>query len=108
MTEYCQLLPLDQIRPGMFLAEAIRDRFGNVMLPEGLELSEQNLDSLKQRGIATAMVRIDRPPMTEVELAAQTKAVQDRLNQLFTQSEDAPLNRQLKDLILRYRTRPTQ
>ncbi|HEX8979926.1 MAG TPA: hypothetical protein VF811_09490 [Parasulfuritortus sp.] len=98
-----QLLPLDQIRPGMQLAEAIRDRLGNVMLPEGLALTEQHLDSLNQRGVASAMIRLDNLPVSQAEREAHIKSIRSRLDRLFHRSLDDPLNRQLKDVVLHYR-----
>lgn len=94
---------MDQIQPGMQLAEAIRDRLGNIMLPEGLALTEQHLESLKQRGVASAMIHIDSLPMSAEEREAHIKAIETRLDTLFRRSLDDPLNRQLKDLIRRYR-----
>jgi hypothetical protein len=103
MTAQYQLLPLAQIRPGMRLAEAIRDRLGNVMLPEDLALTEQHLDSLHQRGVASAMIRLDSLPMSAAEREAHVQAIQTRLDHLFHRSLDDPLNRELKNLIFRYR-----
>ncbi len=103
MSERSQLLPLDQIRPGMRLAEPIRDRLGNLMLPEGLSLSEQHLNSLLQRGISTALVAVDEPPMSPEERQKQIQAIDDHLNHIFRLSLNNPLNQQLRSMILSYR-----
>ncbi|MDR3395558.1 MAG: hypothetical protein P4L70_11205 [Parasulfuritortus sp.] len=106
MSEHSQLLPLDQLRPGMHLAEAIRDRLGNVMLPEGLCLSEQHLSSLLQRGVSTAMVEIAEPPLSPEERQKQIQAIEEHIDRIFRLSLDAPLNQQLKSMILNYRMGP--
>jgi hypothetical protein len=103
MSEHNQLLPLDQIKPGMRLAEAIRDRLGNIMLLEGVELTESHLNSLQQRGVATALVEVPEPPLSPEERKRQIQAIEDHLAELFHLSADNPLNQQLKDLILSYR-----
>lgn len=103
MSDHSQLLPLDQIRPGMRLAEAIRDRLGNIMLLEGVELTESHLKSLLQRGVATAMVKVAEPPLSPEERKLQIQAMEDHLAQLFHLSLDNPLNLRLRDLILSYR-----
>jgi len=103
MSERNQLLPLDQIIVGMELAESIRDRLGNVMLPEGVFLTEQHLQSLAQRGIATALVKVGEPPMTGEEQEKQIQAIKEHLDYIFRHAQDTPLNQELKALILSYR-----
>jgi hypothetical protein len=103
MNERNQLLPLDQITVGMELAEAIRDRLGNIMLPEGVSLTGQHLHSLAQRGIATALIKVGEPPMTKEEQQKQIQAIKEHLDQIFRLSQDNPLNQELKALILTYR-----
>lgn len=98
-----QLLPMDRIQPGMRLAEAIRDRLGNIMLPEGLTLTEQHLASLGQRGVASAMILLASLPMSDKERHAHAHAIRTRLDRLFHRSLDSPLNRELKEQILHYR-----
>jgi hypothetical protein len=98
-----RLLPLDHIRPDMELAEAVRDRLGNVMLPAGVVLTEHHLEGLRQRGVAAALIKLEAPSMTPEERNVQMKAMEDRLEHIFRLSLDNPLNRRLKDLILAYR-----
>jgi len=103
MNERSQLLPLDQIRPGMELAEAIRDRLGNIMLPEGVSLTDQHLQSLAQRGIDTALIKLGESPLTPEERQHQIQAINEHLDRIFRLSEDNPLNQELKELIRTYR-----
>lgn len=103
MEDCSQLLPLDQIKPGMRLAEPIRDRLGNLMLTEGSTLTEHSLESLKQRGVSAAMIHIEPPPMSEADRQVLKQSIQQRIDYLFRASANAPLNAQLKDMIFAYR-----
>ena len=103
MSEDSRLLPLDQIQPGMQLAESVRDRLGNVMLPEGTELAEQHLSSLEKRGVTAVLIKSSPPPLTAEDRERLIRAVEERLDRIFRLSIGNPLNRQLKERILAYR-----
>jgi hypothetical protein len=92
----------------MRLAEALRDRLGNLMLPEGVCLNELHLASLRQRGVATALVMAEPPAMTEAQRNALLQSVEQRLDYIFRLSADSPINIRLKQLILSYRLEPFQ
>jgi len=49
-------LNIDEIQPGMVLAENVVDRAGRVLLKGGLQISERHLTILKQWGIIEAEV----------------------------------------------------
>ncbi|NTV96835.1 MAG: hypothetical protein HGA75_15710 [Thiobacillus sp.] len=103
MTQTGQIIPLASLRPGMLLAEAVRDRFGNVMLTAGTALNESHLASLQQRGIASAKIIPERVPPSSEEAEAMRKSTEERLRQLFRKTLDLPGNRRLFETILAYR-----
>lgn len=103
MSQDGQILPLDSIQPGMTLAEAVRDRFGNVMLTEGTALSESHLAALRQRGIASALIVPELAPPTTESTEALRKSIEARLQQIFRKTLDVPANRKLYEVVLRYR-----
>lgn len=103
MNPASQILPLDSLQPGMRLAEPIRDRLGNVMLAEDTELTESHLASLRQRGIASAMIVPERIPPSDEDVAAMRKSVEERLRQIFRRTLAQPGNRRLFDTLLEYR-----
>ena len=103
MTPPGQILPLASLNPGMTLAEAIRDRHGNIMLTEGTVLTEAHLAALAQRGIASAMVLPERIPPSDEEIAAMRQSIEERLRHIFRKTLDHPGNRRLFDILLAYR-----
>lgn len=103
MTPPSQILPLESLTPGMTLAEAIRDRHGNIMLTEGTALTETHLAALAQRGIASAMVLPERIPPSAEEIAAMMKSIEERLRHIFRKTLDHPGSRKLYDTLLAYR-----
>lgn len=98
-----QILPLESLRPGMRLAEAIRDRHGNIMLTENTELTDSHLAALRQRGIASAMVLPERIPPSDEDLAAMRQSTEERLRHIFHKTLELPGSRKLFDIILAYR-----
>ena len=64
-----QLTPLAETRPGMVLSDVVLDDRGNVLLAQGVVLTESMLASLGRHGI-------DLPPVDPV-------AIQARLDHLF-------------------------
>lgn len=103
MSQAGQILPLESIQPGMKLAEAIRDRLGNVMLTEATQLTEQHLATLRQRGIASALIVPERQPPSNEELATLRLSVEARLRRIFRKTLEYPANRKLFETILEYR-----
>jgi hypothetical protein len=103
MNPASQILPLESLKAGMRLAEAIRDRLGNVMLTEGTELTESHLAALGQRGIASALIVPERVPPSDAEIAAMRKSTEERLQHIFRKSLDQPGNRKLFETLLGYR-----
>jgi hypothetical protein len=79
MSSSCQLLPLADTRAGMVLADVILDAKGNVLLAQGVVLTDLMLVTLARHGIATL-------PILQAVPAAPPPdpvAVQARLDHLF-------------------------
>lgn len=47
----------EALRPGMVLAEAVRGADGEILIPEGAELSEAHLEVIREYGIPDAVVK---------------------------------------------------
>lgn len=103
MTPCNQILPLASLKPGMILAEPIRDRYGNIMLTKGTGLTAAHLHTLEQRGIASALVAPARIPPSDDELAAMRQSTEERLRHIFRLSLDHSGNQKLLETILAYR-----
>ena len=79
MTAGLQLTALTDVRPGMALSDVLFDDKGNVLLAQGVVLTEALLASLARHGIEAL-------PILQVESAAPAvdpAAVQARLDYLF-------------------------
>ncbi|TCJ18038.1 hypothetical protein EZJ19_03795 [Parasulfuritortus cantonensis] len=103
MSQTSQILPLASLQPGMRLAEAVRDRFGNIMLTADTTLTESHLAALRQRGIASVRIVPERIPPSAEELAAMRASAEARLRQIFRKTLDLPGNRRLFEVLLAYR-----
>jgi hypothetical protein len=76
-----QLTPLQDAQPGMVLSDVLLDGKGNVLLGQGVTLTDAMLASLARHGVASL-------PIFQVQDAAAAPAVdvavvQARLDQLF-------------------------
>ena len=83
-------LPLDDARPGMVLSDDVLDMRGNVLLPQGVALTEVMLDSLRRKDIATLPVLFGE--VSVAELVADQAHYQARIDKLFRKhvgSEDS-------------------
>jgi hypothetical protein len=84
MSATYQLLPLADARPGMVLADVVRDQRGNILLSQGMVLTDALLAALTRHDIAMVAILAaeqDRPPPVDAE------AVQARLDHLFRNNE---------------------
>jgi len=84
MSATYQLVPLAEARPGMVLADVVRDERGNILLSQGMVLTESLLAGLARHDIGTlailAAVQETTPPV-------DADAVQARLDHLFRNNE---------------------
>lgn len=89
MSSATQPTPLAAALPGMVLAEVLRDPRGNVLLAEGVVLTESMLASLARHGVATLPILCAAAPAAPPDPAL----VQARLDRLFRSGRpDAPDN----------------
>lgn len=84
MSATYQLIPLADARPGMVLADVVRDERGNILLSQGMVLTETLLAALARHDIAAVAILAaaqDGPPPIDAE------AVQARLDHVFRDNE---------------------
>lgn len=82
MSESYELVPLAHLYPGMVLADALLDTHGNVLLTEGVTLSEATILSLAKHGIGAAPIRRASSPSEP-----DPDAIQRRLDHLFRRND---------------------
>jgi hypothetical protein len=78
-----QLTPLPEARPGMVLGEVLRDDHGNVLLAQGVVLTEGMLASLARHGVEVLPI-LGASPATP---PADPVQVQARLDRIFRKHE---------------------
>lgn len=93
-------LPLADVTAGAVLADAVRDGNGVVLLPAGLAITENHLESLRRRGIAFLRVAVPADP---AELEARRHAARARVMHLFRHAADAPAAQALLHTVLALR-----
>lgn len=96
-----QQMALEDVTPGMVLADNLLDAQGQILLPKGAELSEQMLESLRRHDIAS--LRIFMGELSEEESAAQRAYQQARVTCLFRNSDDKDANGLLHRYIRKFR-----
>lgn len=79
MTSGLHLTPLTDVRPGMSLSDVLLDDNGNVLLAEGVVLTEAMLASLARHGVEALPIF----QATAAAPAIDPAAVQARLDYLF-------------------------
>jgi hypothetical protein len=79
MRSSCQSTALADVRPGMVLAAAVCDAKGNVLLAQGMVLTETMLATLARQGVAALSILHAAP----VPAPPDPVAVQARLDYLF-------------------------
>jgi len=95
-----QLLPLEQIRPGMILSDVLLDARGQVLLPQGAVLTENMLSLMPRHGIE--MLSIQAPPLSPEEQAALLESYRTRLAHLFRKHDPADPDDVTTGLLLSY------
>jgi hypothetical protein len=94
-----QLTPLGQALPGMVLGDVLRDEKGNVLLAQGVVLTEAMLASLARHGVELLPVLgaspAAPPPIDPVR-------VQERLDHIFRKHDRDNLNDWAGGILRRY------
>jgi len=71
---------LSQLRPGLVVAQAVRDSRGQILLPEGATLTAASISQLIQRGIQSIDVATtESPEAREERIASERKRIDDVL-----------------------------
>jgi hypothetical protein len=78
-----QMTPLANAQPGMVLGEALRDENGNVLLAQGVVLSEGMLASLARHGVDMLPILSAGRPGATIDPAH----IQARLDRVFRKHE---------------------
>lgn len=65
---------VDQAKPGMALAEPVKDRMGRLLIPAGAELSERHVNALSAWGVEGIEIESDEAPEPEVEISPEIEA----------------------------------
>jgi hypothetical protein len=81
MSAAIRLTPLHNAHPGMVLSDVLLDANGNVLLAQGVVLTEAMLASLARHGIES--LPIFRADACQAAPAFDAQAVQARLDRLF-------------------------
>lgn len=95
-------LPLDQVRPGMQLATAVRDDHEVILLAAASVLTGAQIAALRQHGIGQVTVA-EAGSLFGTECEARHAAMRARLAHLFRHTGEIEANRQLLEIMLDYR-----
>ena len=93
-----QLTPLAEAQPGMVLSDVLRDDKGNVLLAQGVVLTESMLASLARHGIDLMPILQAAPEAPPIDPVA----VQARLDHLFRQHDRDDLGDWATGILRRY------
>lgn len=93
-----QLTPLAETRPGMVLSDVVRDAKGNVLLAQGIVLTESMLGALARHGVDMLPIlqAVSAPPPIDPE------AIQGRLDHVFRKQDRDDLGDWATGILRRY------
>lgn len=94
-------LPIDDVKTGCRLAEAVTDSAGRMLVPAGTEITENVLDALKRRDIPTLMIEREQEE-NPVAYEARRHQVEQTLNQRFQRAGEGAETRVLYQAVLAY------
>ena len=92
------LTPLAETRPGMVLSDVVRDGKGNVLLAQGIVLTESMLASLGRHGIDMLPILQATPEPLPID----PEAVQARLDHIFRKHDRHDLGDWATGILRRY------
>jgi hypothetical protein len=92
------LTPLTESRPGMVLSDVVRDEKGNVLLAQGIVLTESMLASLGRHGIDMLPILQATPEPLPID----PEAVQARLDHIFRKHDRDDLGDWATGILRRY------
>ncbi len=91
---------LDDVTPGMVLSDNLLDRHGKILLPQGTELTEKLLDSLRRYEMDMVPVYCDE--LSDLEKEARIAERHARLNTLFRKHNYDDSAENANDILLQY------
>ncbi|MFS2215317.1 hypothetical protein ACCD08_12485 [Telluria sp. Tellsp104] len=92
------LTPLGETRPGMVLSDIVRDGKGNVLLAQGIVLTESMLASLARHGIDMLPILQATPEPLPID----PEAIQARLDHIFRKHDRDDLGDWATGILRRY------
>lgn len=99
-----KILSLDDVGVGMSLAEPVLGDQGEVVLSQGVELTQALLLALRRRGISILSVLVpDTVPSDDRNVAVVVKLQMARLDRLFRKDAGQIGTAHLRSLITQYR-----
>jgi len=98
MSRPYQLTPLAESRPGMVLSDVVRDGKGNVLLAQGISLTESMLASLARHGIDMLPILQAAPEPPPID----PDAIQARIDHLFRNHDREDLGDWATGVLRRY------
>ena len=97
-----ETLAIENVLPGMHLAEAVLDEMGRTLMPAGCELSEGTLKALARREISVLTV-VREVAEDPAEREAEQARILARINHLFRKAGDGVETRLLFQAIVDFR-----
>ncbi len=97
-------IPIAQVEHGMKAARVLRNPSGQILIQEGVELTESLLHSLERRNITRVYVQVEELRSDE-ELAAERASMEARLKVLFRNVAHGSTLELLYQTILEHRLR---
>ena len=92
------LTPLAEIRPGMVLSDVVRDGKGNVLLAQGVVLTDSMLASLGRHGIDMLPILQAAPAPPPID----PEVIQARLDHIFRKHDRDDLGDWATGILRRY------
>jgi hypothetical protein len=104
------LLNVNDLKPGMVLAEHVTNKHGNMLVGKGNQLSEKHIGVLKAWGVTEVNVdRVDRVQVEREEieaLAADVVAsIEGELKELFPDFGDDPIMQEIYRVVKKFKIR---
>ncbi|HUV51102.1 MAG TPA: hypothetical protein VMW78_08805 [Anaerolineae bacterium] len=102
------ILSINDLKPGMVLAQAAKNRHGAVILGEGKLLTEKHINSFKTWGVTTVDIKdIDSDQLVKEEMDAlsndDVELIEKELDELFPPFEANPVMEEIYKIVKKLR-----
>lgn len=94
-------LGLDDVSPGMILSDDLLDGHGQVLLPQGVTLTEATLASLRRHAVEVLPILCEA--LSEADVAAERERHKQRLATLFRKHTDDEATALLLEYVTHFR-----